>query len=91
MAKKRGRPREKKRQEIIVRARLRTDNDPQLQRFAELLAAAPNASDVIRDALRLYALYQDGALALPDDVVTEDDLVVAIVDQDINVEDIFGF
>ncbi|MCG3212581.1 MAG: hypothetical protein FOGNACKC_06251 [Anaerolineae bacterium] len=63
-----------------------------MQRFAELLAAAPNTSDVIRDALRLYALYQDGALALPpDDVVTEDDSVDAMVGQDINVEDIFGF
>lgn len=91
MAKKPGRPREKTKQEIIVRARIRTDNDPQLQRFAGLLAAADNASDVIRDALRLYALYVDGELALPDDVgVTVDDSVEAL-DGDVSVEDIFGF
>ncbi|MCG3212654.1 MAG: hypothetical protein FOGNACKC_06329 [Anaerolineae bacterium] len=61
-----------------------------MQRFAELLAAAPNASDVIREALWLYALYQDDALPLPDDVLTEDDSVEAL-DSDVRVEDIFGF
>ena len=90
MAKKRGRPPEKKRQEIRINLRLRTDNDPQLQRFSEIIAAASNTSDVIREALRLYALYQDGELTLLEDTVV-DDLVGAMEDQDINVEDIFGF
>lgn len=58
MARKPGRPKEKTRQEIIVRARIRIDNDPKLRRFAELLDAAPNTSDVVREALRLYAMYQ---------------------------------
>ena len=90
MVKKRGRPPEKKRQEIRINLRLRTDNDPQLQRFAEIIAVVSNTSDVIREALRLYALYQDGELTLPEDAVV-DDLVGAMEDQGINVEDVFGF
>jgi hypothetical protein len=90
MREKRGRPQEKNRQEIRINLRLRTDNDPNLRRFAELLNAASNASDVIRDALRLYALYQDGELALPETlpVVAEPEADEA---EFLSPEDIFGF
>ncbi len=91
MAKKRGRPREKKRQEIRINLRLRTDNDPQLQRFAEILVGSSNASDVIRSALRLYARYHDGDLLTLPEAGADDDGQVDVMDDQVSVEDIFEF
>jgi Arc/MetJ-type ribon-helix-helix transcriptional regulator len=70
---------------------LRTDNDPNLRRFAELLNTASNASDVIRDALRLYALYQDGELALPETLPVVAEMPAADEAEFLSPEDIFGF
>ncbi len=91
MREKRGRPKEKNRQEIRINLRLRTDNDPQLQRFVELLAASPNASNVIRDALRLYALYQDGELKLPQVLEDVTEMPAPAEDEFLSPEDLFGF
>jgi hypothetical protein len=93
MTKKMGRPQAKNRQELIVRARIRVDNDPLLQQFAELIATVPNASDIVRDALRLYVLYQNGEMTMPD--ALEDGAVLVEVEVDaldqINAEELFGF
>jgi len=91
MREKRGRPKEKNRQEIRINLRLRTDNDPQLQRFAELLAASPNASNIIRDALRMYALYQDDELKLPQMLEDVTEMPEADEAEFLSPEDIFGF
>jgi len=89
--KKMGRPPAKNRQELIVQARIRVDNDPLLQQFMEMIADAPNTSDIVREALRLYVLYQNGELALPE--TGEEEAILSEGEADdldgITVEDLF--
>ena len=91
MEKKRGRPREKNKEEIIIRARLRLDNDPVLREFAQILDDAPRAADVIREAARLYVAYRNGELAAMGDVTEGDDPANTANDDHVSVDDIFGF